>query len=413
MCGRYALALWPSQIRQLLRDDNMPVHEALDDPDEGSNESSGSGGGAGHDGPIQTYNFAPSYRGIVYRTARPDQPRRPQESPEDKYELQTMKWGLNPPNAPSIKGIINCRDDSLGQSDRVWSPVKAHNRCVVVAQGYYEWLKRDGGREALPYYVRRKDGKLMCFAGLWSDHDNQFTYAIITTHPTRALAFLHDRMPVILENGSENMRKWLDCGGNWSKELQSLLGPYEGELEAYQVSKEVGRVGNNSPKFVIPVDSGDNKDNIANYFAKGAGRNRGKEAAKGEDNGPDVKTEADQARAGGREKDKPAVGSRKEEGGHRIKREDEEDREGTFSAGVKRKADGKSAAAQEPPPAKVRSKARDKEQDAGRGKKVSPQKGGRPKISATKNNNNAQSPTKTKSKSAGTQKITKFFQSSN
>lgn len=75
-------------------------------------------------------------------------------------------------------------------------------------------------------------------------------------------------MPVILDPNSEAMQKWLDPSiTTWSKDLQSILKPYEGELECYPVSKEVGKVGNNSPEFIVPVDSAENKSNIANFFA--------------------------------------------------------------------------------------------------------------------------------------------------
>lgn len=74
-------------------------------------------------------------------------------------------------------------------------------------------------------------------------------------------------MPVILENGSDAIRTWLDPNRtDWSQDLQSLLKPYEGQLECYQVSKDVGKVGNNSPSFLVPIDSAANKNNIANFF---------------------------------------------------------------------------------------------------------------------------------------------------
>ena len=74
-------------------------------------------------------------------------------------------------------------------------------------------------------------------------------------------------MPVVLENGSDQIRTWLDPKrSEWSKELQSLLKPYDRELECYVVSKEVGKVGNNSPDFIVPVASSENKSNIANFF---------------------------------------------------------------------------------------------------------------------------------------------------
>ena len=76
-------------------------------------------------------------------------------------------------------------------------------------------------------------------------------------------------MPVILDNGSDSIWTWLDPKRTeWSRDLQSLLKPYEGELECYPVSKDVGKVGNNSPSFLIPIDSAENKNNIANFFGK-------------------------------------------------------------------------------------------------------------------------------------------------
>lgn len=78
-------------------------------------------------------------------------------------------------------------------------------------------------------------------------------------------------MPVILESGSEDLKKWLDpTQSEWTGDLQSLLKPFHGELEVYPVNKDVGKVGNNSPSFIIPVDSKENKSNIANFFANAA-----------------------------------------------------------------------------------------------------------------------------------------------
>lgn len=83
-------------------------------------------------------------------------------------------------------------------------------------------------------------------------------------------------MPVILENGSDQIRTWLDPSrSEWSKELQSLLKPFNGELDCYPVDQAVGKVGNNSPSFIVPVASTENKKNIANFFGNA------KKAAKG------------------------------------------------------------------------------------------------------------------------------------
>jgi hypothetical protein len=112
-------------------------------------------------------------------------------------------------------------------------------------------------------------------------------------------------MPVILENGSEDIRTWLDPKRyTWSKELQALLQPFKGELECYPVSQEVGKVGNNSPKFIIPVASSENKSNIANFFTKpktsDAPKTPGPASSKAQENdkipsneGKDIKIEQD------------------------------------------------------------------------------------------------------------------------
>ncbi|GAE00028.1 DUF159 domain protein, partial [Paecilomyces variotii No. 5] len=155
--------------------------------------------------------------------------------------------------------------------------------------GFYEWLKKGpGGKEKIPHFVKRKDGQLMYFAGLWDcvnyegSDEKLYTYTIITTSSNPYLKFLHDRMPVILDPNSPEMKTWLDpTRTTWSKELQSILKPYQGELECYPVAKEVGKVGNNSPDFLIPVNSKDNKKNIANFFAnaeKGRLKDKGQSA---------------------------------------------------------------------------------------------------------------------------------------
>ena len=62
---------------------------------------------------------------------------------------------------------INCRDDSLFEDRGMWTTLKKQKRCIIVAQGFYEWLKKNSGKEKIPHFIRRKDRQLMCFAGLW------------------------------------------------------------------------------------------------------------------------------------------------------------------------------------------------------------------------------------------------------
>ncbi|KJY00764.1 DUF159 domain protein [Zymoseptoria brevis] len=300
MCGRYVLSMRPGQYRQRLVEQDMPVEEAPNDEEIRS-----------------SYNFAPSYHGLIYRAntsgrgggdekndARDGEPSpkkaklshpsssQPQvdglATKQTKYKLQAAKWGLipfwtkRPPDYASQMRTINCRDDSLIENRGLWNTMKQRKRCIVIAEGFYEWLKKNGGK--VPHYTKRKDGQLMCFAGLWDmvqyedSEEKLYTYTVITTDSNSQLKFLHDRMPVILEPGSEQMRKWLDPSRvGWDKELQGMLKPFEGELECYPVDQAVGKVGNNSPSFLIPIDSKENKKNIANFF--GTQRATAKEVA--------------------------------------------------------------------------------------------------------------------------------------
>ncbi|KAG5955146.1 hypothetical protein E4U58_007246 [Claviceps cyperi] len=290
----------------MLQEDNVVVDETVQDD--------------GPDAPRQSYNFAPGYHGVVYRADTPDWGAGPRSDAlrahydEDggndaddacdagaaddaddthavadashvKYKLQAMKWGLVPfwtkrnPDYQTLIKTINCRDDSLSSLGGMWASMKSKKRCIVIAQGFFEWLKT-GPKDKLPHYVKRKDGRLMCFAGLWDcvqypgSEEKLFTYTIITTDSNKQLRFLHHRMPVVLDPGSDQMRRWVDPGSyEWSRELQALLRPFEGELEVYPVSKDVGKVGNNSSSFLVPLNSKENKNNIANFFqAKAEGK---------------------------------------------------------------------------------------------------------------------------------------------
>ncbi|KAH8434921.1 SOS response-associated peptidase [Aspergillus melleus] len=309
MCGRYALGVRMRFIRNRMQEQGLQVDDAP--PDDSIRE---------------TYNFAPGYNGAIYRADSPNEeqhhrhqqlsntnPSSPENEQEPRpvndipksnssnnasanphYKLQSMKWGLIPswtkrsPDYGSLMRTINCRDDSLVEDRGMWTSMKRKKRCVVICQGFYEWLKKGpGGKEKVPHFVKRKDGDLMFFAGLWDcvsfgdSEEPLFTYTIITTSSNPYLKFLHDRMPVILEPGSEAMKTWLDpTRTTWSKELQSVLKPYEGELECYAVSKEVGKVGNNSPDFMVPVASKENKNNIANFFANAKEKNEPASAEK-------------------------------------------------------------------------------------------------------------------------------------
>lgn len=309
-------------MRHQFEEHDMPVADAPEDDDV-----------------RQTYNFAPGNYGLVYRADVPDYgaggtpqdldgnendtaATRPRSDAPGvtRYKLQSMKWGLVPfwtkrnPDYGSVLKTINARDDSLASKGGMWNTMKQRKRCIVIAQGFYEWLKKNGGKEKLPHFTKRTDGQLMCFAGLWDcvkydDSDEKhYTFSIITTDSNKQLSFLHDRMPVILENGSDAIRTWLDPErSEWSKDLQSLLKPFPGELECYPVSKDVGKVGNNSPSFIVPIASSENKNNIANFFGNAQKQSQGVEVKEGKGNGQEEQCDKTSAIAKLKDEDRETV----------------------------------------------------------------------------------------------------------
>lgn len=215
--------------------------------------------------------------------------------------------------------------------------------------------------------------------------DKHYTYTIITTDSNKQLKFLHDRMPVILGPASDELKTWLNpTRYEWSKDLQTLLKPFDGELEVYPVSKEVGKVGNNSASFIIPINSRENKSNIANFFAN-------------------AQTKA-----------KTSVEIKKEMGSSPVKdmemldgifdKVDDRDAGVSSISGVKRKADGGSEDDGPPPKTDAMMSASPAKIKVLSSPTKPPSKVSRT-ISAT--NNGTRSPAK--GKGNGTQKITKFF----
>ena len=169
----------------------------------------------------------------------------------DGREITRIRWGLVPAwsrDPAAVPLIINARAESLERKP-AFRDLLAGRRCAVLADGFYEW-RVEGGRKQ-PYYVRRRDGRPIAFAGLWDRHDATDSCAIVTTEANALLRPLHDRMPVTLDSPDS---PWLDPERHDFAGLRELLRPCPaGVLEACPVSARVNRVSVDDAGCVEPL----------------------------------------------------------------------------------------------------------------------------------------------------------------
>ena len=177
---------------------------------------------------------------------------------DDRRAITAYRWGLVPfwAKDPSIGSrLINARAETLASSNAFRESFE-RRRCLVPADGFYEW-RRDPGRRQ-PFLFRRVDGAPLAFAGLWSGWRDRATgevlrtMTIVTTRANELMAPIHDRMPVALP--AEAWSMWLDPELEDIAELQGLLVPApEEDLEAYAVETLVNNVRNNGPELIVPL----------------------------------------------------------------------------------------------------------------------------------------------------------------
>ena len=166
-----------------------------------------------------------------------------------------LRWGLIPSWAddPSIGNkMINARAETVSEKPSFRTPFK-HRRCLVLTNGFYEWLRTPEGKQ--PYYLHVKDGSPFGFAGLWEtwrDGEEIRSCTIITTEANQLVGEVHSRMPVILP--PEDYELWLDPEFEEKQALTSVLRPYPSDgMEAYPVSRRVNSSSNNAPDCIEPA----------------------------------------------------------------------------------------------------------------------------------------------------------------
>ena len=162
-------------------------------------------------------------------------------------ELAQMRWGLlDSWSTPGQTGHINARSESVMRKP-AFSKAFSTRRCLVPADGFFEWQKAGGVSH--PYYVRRRDHGLFALAGIWEPHPQSGeTFAVLTCEPAERLRHVHDRMPVMLRR--QQCETWLDPEGT-PEERAKLLAPYPNDLlELVQVGRTVNSVANDSPACI-------------------------------------------------------------------------------------------------------------------------------------------------------------------
>jgi putative SOS response-associated peptidase YedK len=174
---------------------------------------------------------------------------------DDKRKLEILHWGLIPSWArdPAIGNkMINARAETVPKKPSFRSAFKKR-RCLVLADGFYEWQKTDDGKQ--PYHIKMQDDSPFAFAGLWETWKNGEeirSCTIITTDANDLMSEIHHRMPVILH--PEDYAMWLDPDFDEKEPLTSLLKPYPADtMEAYAVSRRVNKPSNNEPSIFESV----------------------------------------------------------------------------------------------------------------------------------------------------------------
>lgn len=190
---------------------------------------------------------------------------------EGKRYITNMFWGFIPPWGEKSDGSTtyqaNIRDDTI-ERNKFFTARLLNNRCVFIADGFYEWKKPEGyehlargerlpkGVKKTPYRIIMKDKNPFPLAGLWRsieiDEKKIVTAGIITTRPNKMMMAIHDRMPVILSDN--DLKLWLEIGVKDFDSLYDLLDPYpENEMEAYAVSHIVNNGRVDTPACIIPA----------------------------------------------------------------------------------------------------------------------------------------------------------------
>ena len=228
MCGRYAITLPPEAVRSYFAYSDTPNFPPR-------------------------FNIAPTQPIPVVVAER--------ASGGAARRFRLMRWGFLPGFVKDPKRfplIINARAEASAEKVS-FRPALMHRRCIVIADGFYEWRKEGGRRNPAkrPYLIRRVGGEPMGFAGLYETCSDPTggeidTGLIVTTRANDLVGRLHDRMPAILE--PEHFSAWLDVEEVDAAQAVALVRPAPEEaLELVEIGPAVNHYANDDPSVQAPV----------------------------------------------------------------------------------------------------------------------------------------------------------------
>ena len=168
--------------------------------------------------------------------------------------LTTMRWGFAPRwwkgrGSPPI----NARAETIAERPTFRGAMKS-SRCLIPADGFYEWQARPGQRKKQPLHLRLPGGKLFTFAGIYTEAaDGVLTCAIVTTAANRRVRQIHERMPIMFDD--EGLQAlWLDPSVTEVEALEACFAsPASERLEIYPVSDLVNSARHEGPELVEPA----------------------------------------------------------------------------------------------------------------------------------------------------------------
>lgn len=171
--------------------------------------------------------------------------------------LAGFRWGLVPfwaKDPAAGNRMINARAETLAERPAFRSAFE-ERRCLVPADGWYEWMKE--GRGKTPLWIHLRSRRPFAFAGLWERWGPRssplHTFTIVTTAAAHSIRHIHDRMPLVLPRAARE--RWLDPAAD-TAELMALLRPYPGDdLEAWSVSRLVNSPDNDVADCILPAEA--------------------------------------------------------------------------------------------------------------------------------------------------------------